>query len=214
MQTSPLSLTKRLIIVAGIALTAVLVSIFFLDQRAAHLQTEEQANRNYRITRDLTDAGEAGHFYAIAVLCSLAGWGLLKYKKDLTSIQREKFLKLKKWGISFLLALIASGILTHLIKFIVGRARPNQSLDRFPWNFEIFNFHWHYHSFPSGHSQTLFASAVAFSFAFPKQAKWIYLLAASLAFTRVLLNQHFLSDVIMGSLIGYSVALIVFHRRS
>ena len=213
MKDLPPSLLKKLFLLGTLTILLVLISIFFLDLRAAHLQTAEQANRNYRITRDLTDAGEASHFYAIALLSSLISWAVLRFKKDLAAASRQKFLKLKNWGLTFILALLASGVITHLIKMLVGRARPNQSADRFPWNFEPINFHWHYHSFPSGHTQTLFASAVAFSFAFPKYAKWIYLSAAILASTRILLNQHFLSDVLMGAFIGYSVALIIFYRR-
>lgn len=213
MKDLPPSLLKKLFLLATVTLLLVLISIFFLDLRAAHLQTAEQANRTYRITRDLTDLGEASHFYAIALLSYLISWAALRLKKDLPAASRQKFLRLKSWGITFIFALVASGVITHLIKMLVGRARPNQSADRFPWNFEPVNFHWHYHSFPSGHTQTLFASAVAFSFAFPKYAKWIYFMAAILASTRILLNQHFLSDVLMGAFIGYSVALIVFYRR-
>lgn len=213
MQKLPPLLLKKLFILGAGLLCLVLISIFFLDQRAAHLQTPEQANQNYRITRELTDAGEAGHFYAVSLLSFLISWGVLRYGNNLSSEARQKFLRLKNWGLTFILSLLVSGITVHFIKFLVGRARPNQSPDRIPWDFEPFNFHWHYHSFPSGHSQILFASAVAFAFAFPKYSKWIYLTAAALAFTRVLLNQHFLSDVLMGSFIGYCVALIIFYRR-
>ena len=208
------SVQIRHLVCWGIAtLFLVIFAIIYLDQSAAHLLTEEQAARSYRITRELTDAGESSHFFVIAILCGWGGWAYLKYGKNIPAARAQKIEKIRFWGISFLYSLIAAGICTHIFKFIIGRARPNQSLDRYPWDFDLFTHHWHNHSFPSGHSQTLFTAAVAFGFAFPKYQKVIFLVAALLAFTRILLNQHFLSDVIMGSYIGYAVSLIVFYWR-
>jgi membrane-associated phospholipid phosphatase len=209
-QTSAIS--QKLTILGLLAFLMVLISIFFLDQGATQLLSEEQANQSYRVTRTLTDAGEAGPYFAIAILCSLGAWAYLKHNKTMSPALAIKLEEVRKWGLTFLYALIGSGLVVHLIKFVVGRARPNRSDSRSPWDFEFFTHNWHNHSFPSGHSQTLFTAAVALSFVWPKYSKLFFVLAGLLAFTRILLNQHFLSDVIMGSYIGYAVSLMIFSR--
>lgn len=205
---------KNLVLIGLGTISFVIISILFLDQRAAHLLSPEQAAKSYRITRTLTDVGESAHFFLIAILGSLVSWMTLKYKKNIRSDIQQKLESLRKWSLNFLISLILCGIATHLIKFLVGRARPNRSESHFPWEFDFFNSHWHNHSFPSGHSQTLFTAAVAFAFAFPKFSKAIFGLAAIFAITRVLLNQHFLSDVMMGAYIGYAGTILVFNHRS
>jgi membrane-associated phospholipid phosphatase len=213
MQSLPKNEKLKLILLGVAALILVVISLLFLDQRAANLLTEEQALNSYRVTRELTDIGETGHWFALAFLCILIPWMYLKYARSVLPALRLRLERLQLWGNTFLLALIGAGLAVHLIKFAFGRARPNQSDDHYPWNFYFFNHHWHFHSFPSGHSQTLFTVAIGFAFAFPKYRYLFYVLAGLLAMTRVLLNQHFLSDVIMGGYMGYAISLLIFYRR-
>lgn len=65
-------------------------------------------------------------------------------------------------------------------------------------------------SFPSGHTITAFAVAVSFGLFFP--ALWPALLfcAFSVAMSRVVLGMHFLSDVVVGSLIGSGLGYAAF----
>lgn len=208
-----MSTYRYLSFLGAIIIALVIISIFCLDLWAAHILSPEQAAKSYRITRTLTDAGESGHFFAIAILCSWGSWLILKTKVRFTKPIHIQLMKVKSWGTCFLYGLIASGITIHLIKFLTGRARPNQTPDHYPWIFEPLNTHWHFHSFPSGHSQTLFSAAVAFCFAFPKAKYPILLIATALATTRVLLNQHFLSDVLMGSYLGYAITFLIFTKN-
>ena len=61
---------------------------------------------------------------------------------------------------------------------------------------------WDYHSFVSGHSQVMFTVATMFSLAFPK-LRWFFVsIAAFFAFTRVVIHDHFLSDIIGGAVVG------------
>ena len=70
-------------------------------------------------------------------------------------------------------------------------------------------FHWpclvdtRYHSFPSGHATTAFAMAAALSRAAPGRRRVWLAVAAGIGASRVLLNAHFLSDVIGGAVIGW-----------
>ncbi|MBC8164724.1 MAG: phosphatase PAP2 family protein [Bryobacteraceae bacterium] len=67
-------------------------------------------------------------------------------------------------------------------------------------------------SFPSGHSITACAIGVPLSLFYPSLAVGLFFCGFSIALSRVLLGMHFLSDVVvgcmMGALLGYSCYLI------
>jgi membrane-associated phospholipid phosphatase len=113
-----------------------------------------------------------------------------------------------------LISLFISGIAVHFFKFLFGRLRPHRTEVGDPNVFVPFNFDWHYHSLPSGHSQVLFTVATCLALAFPKKAVVLYLSFFALAMTRVFTIQHFLSDVMMGCLLGYVVTQLIAKHRS
>ena len=57
-------------------------------------------------------------------------------------------------------------------------------------------------SFPSGHTMTAFAVSFPVALLFPHLALAVYFAAASIAISRILLGMHFLSDVVVGGLVG------------
>jgi undecaprenyl-diphosphatase len=72
-------------------------------------------------------------------------------------------------------------------------------------------------AFPSGHAATSFAAAAMISFAFPRLAPFLYLLAAGIAFSRIYVGVHYPLDVIGGAALGLLVTtalrLLVTNRR-
>lgn len=64
-------------------------------------------------------------------------------------------------------------------------------------------------SFPSGHSSTAFCLAVVLSHYFHQMRVEFFTIAGLIAVSRVVLRAHFPLDVIVGSLLGSSVACIV-----
>jgi undecaprenyl-diphosphatase len=61
-------------------------------------------------------------------------------------------------------------------------------------------------SFPSGHTITAFAVAMALSHFYPGLTTGLCFCAASVAVSRVLLGMHFISDVLAGAALGSALA--------
>jgi membrane-associated phospholipid phosphatase len=61
-------------------------------------------------------------------------------------------------------------------------------------------------TFPSGHSALAFATAAVLVACFRRGRLWFYPLAAGVAASRMLMGEHFLSDVVAGSMVGYACA--------
>ncbi|HYZ73071.1 MAG TPA: phosphatase PAP2 family protein, partial [Chthoniobacterales bacterium] len=62
-------------------------------------------------------------------------------------------------------------------------------------------------SFPSGHTITAFAVAVSLSAFYPSLTAPLLFCAVSIAISRILLGMHFLSDVVVGAILGSGLAL-------
>ena len=69
-----------------------------------------------------------------------------------------------------------------------------------------------YHSFPSGHTGAAFGFFGVLFFAYRRWGGWALLVAAAIAWSRIYLNVHHLSDIMAGALIGLLIAAIVWDR--
>jgi len=67
------------------------------------------------------------------------------------------------------------------------------------------------YSFPSGHSITAFAIAIAIGLFYPYLQVCLLVVALLIASSRIILGMHFLSDVIAGSTIGIILGFTSFH---
>jgi membrane-associated phospholipid phosphatase len=113
---------------------------------------------------------------------------------------------------------LLAGLSTQVVKHVACRARPTL-VDGWgvgraaPPNASARRgfLHWpcfaerDYHSFPSGHAATAFASAAVLLAWAPgwRRGWWILATASGVALSRIVLNAHFLSDVMGGALVGW-----------
>lgn len=158
--------------------------------------------------RNITNVGLSEYYFIGAALCFVF-FKWLAARTDFWKSREERRSFLQRWAVNAIVAMISSGIVLHIIKFTVGRQRPHKSAPFYdPLVFEPFTTHWHWHSFPSGHSQTMFTVATMLSMAWPRY-RWLWLgFAAVICLTRVIVHDHFLSDVVFGATLGYAMTLI------
>lgn len=90
------------------------------------------------------------------------------------------------------------------LKYVVGRARPDAGLGN--RSFEHFSSGGKFDAFPSRH--TAVAWAVATPFALEYDAPWLYGVAALTNLARIGSRDHWVSDTVAGSLLGYGLGRI------
>lgn len=121
-------------------------------------------------------------------------------------------------------SVLASGVATNSIKFCIARLRPrsypgegllhvSSVSDTFYGWFPFLQSDAvavgsRYQSFPSAHTATGFAMAVALSRMYPRGAWWFGVLAAMIALQRVETGAHYVSDTCFGAAVGMLAALI------
>src|SRR5207237_992587 len=129
----------------------------------------------------------AGSFALIAV----AGWWF----------ERRR---LKEIGFRGLAAQLAVTLVVHLLKHVVGRARPRFAHgDEFSWGPSLASG---LDSFPSGHTINAFAAASVLGWYLPNFRTALLFVAGCVGVSRVVRGSHFPTDVyaavILGVLIG------------
>ena len=123
-----------------------------------------------------------------------------------------------KTVLAFAAAVSLAGACVQLVKHVVGRARPNLVHDttHFYGPLGILNDGppVAIDSMPSGHTAAAFAMATALTWRWPRGRYGWYVLAAGVGAARVLVDRHFLSDVVLGALLGAVVGTLVCARVS
>ncbi len=114
------------------------------------------------------------------------------------SLRKTALLSLESW--------LTAGIIVRGIKIVSGRARPYTGESSH--SFHPFSLRSGFNSFPSGHASSAFAVATVIA----EQSEKVYIdilaysIASLAAISRVHIDKHWPSDILIGSSIGYFVA--------
>ena len=180
----------------------------------AHINTYEYIG-NY-----ISILGESHWYIGVAVI------GLIYYKYfKPNELYKNRFL--------FLLYInIFSGVISLLLKWSFGRIRPwglRPGHDEFGFmlfqNYDlsflqkmqihfatVFESPTTYSSFPSGHTITLFAVFTYLALLFPRYLYLWYSFAIITASSRILANDHFISDIFAGMIVGVGATLFLYSK--
>ncbi|MGI9212198.1 MAG: phosphatase PAP2 family protein [Methylococcaceae bacterium] len=115
---------------------------------------------------------------------------------------------IRQAALGCLMAALLSGLFGDVFRYGLGRARPNSGVVAGLYGPTLNS---HFHSFPSGHTTTAFGTAVALSVLFPPLTLPALTVASGVAWSRLYLNYHHPSDILMGSVLGGSFGWVFGH---
>ena len=156
---------------------------------------------------EVTDFGKSGWFLwptglLLIAISALSSQALTRFSRlTLAAIAvRTSFL--------FIAIALPSTIVT-IVKRLIGRARPFIGEHADPFLYKQLVWRPDYASMPSGHATTAFAAAVAIALIWPRLRIPMLIYAVLIATSRVVLDAHYVSDVVAGAVVGAVGALLV-----
>ncbi len=177
----------------AIGLPAVTLGLIAIDKHASGALSRN----NTSVSTDISDVGLFSTVGAVGVL-------LLNGKTRGDSHALES-------GVLGAEAIANSGVVYAALQLITERQRPLQGTGR--GNF--FQTNGLDNSFPSGHSIITWTAASTIAHEYPKPwVEWLtYGTATAVSVTRFTSLQHFPSDVVVGSTLGYLIGRHIFHEH-
>jgi len=200
-------------------ITLMIVSYFTLDVRVAKFFLAD--TKTYEPIGDFISIFGESHWY---IGTAIIGYLFFKYYKK-NELYQQRFL--------FLLYInLFSGLISLVLKQLFGRIRPwGMRKDNDDYGFLLFQnwdmsfiekmkYHYvtlvdaptTYTSFPSGHTTTVFAVFTYLVILFPKYLYLWLTLGIVLSSSRLLANDHFLSDIFAGIMIGTMSTMFLYSK--
>jgi len=171
----------------GVYGTGLVLASSAIDLRADQFAKDHADNR---FLKNVVSVGDALPWLA------LAGAGVAALDGSDPARSRTGYAALEA-GATSLLAV-------EVLKYAFGRARPQTDVGNHA--FKPFSGESGYDSLPSGH--TIISWAVATPFAEQYDAPWLYGVAAITNLARVGSRQHWVSDTVAGSVLGYAIGKV------
>lgn len=177
----------------AIPIGAVAIGTGFALDHTIHVNDSD----HYQKEKAIAYLGDIKLLGPAAVTMALTGWAIKDEKLALT-------------GQKSMEAMVGAAAVSALLKNSFNRARPYTQEG--PNSYYFFNRKGQdYRSFPSGHA------TLAFAFFTPlaeNYSRWIYLVPAAVAVQRAVVKQHWPSDVIVGSIIGWGMGYFIAHKKT
>ena len=211
-KTNDQQFVKHSVVVSVFAGGLCIFSIFHSDQAVAQVLADPALLSFRQFCREITNIGLSVFYFGLAAVSYVMARWVLPGRIWL-SLNPKLIAQIRSASAFSFLALFFSGVIIQVLKIAFGRQRPHVSETFDGFQFDPVNFHWHWHSFPSGHAQVVFVVGTLLSLAWPKYTVWFLIGALAIAFTRVATHQHFLSDIILGGAIGYLATIWLYRRR-
>ena len=125
----------------------------------------------------------------------------------LVAISGRRFSKPETAIVMCVISMVSTILVKDQLKFTFGRTWPETFLHDGVYGFHYFHSGQSFESFPSGHAAVAAAFLFVPWFLFPSLRAATILCVIAVDVGLVMLNLHFLGDVIAGSFLGFSIAL-------
>ncbi len=191
--------SKRWVIVGVVSALFVVYSYLALDRELASYFYSIKESGVRAFFKDITFLGES-QYYLIPTLLIY----LLNKNRDSQASQKALYL---------FLSVALSGILIWVFKIVGGRYRPEHFLHEGLYGFDFFHVVHDMTSFPSGHSTTIFAFSTAVWLLYRRFGVALFSLSLLVALSRVVIDRHYLSDVVAGAFIGSLFSYWLYEKR-
>lgn len=180
--------------------TVITCTIWWVDAPVSHWM---HANATDWMRTLGTVLDHAGQSHWVLGYCAVAAIVLWRTQRDMA---RNHLLMFGSVAIS--------GIIANIIKVLAGRPRPPLAIQSGIVSWEPLSWHMEFlwNSFPSGHATTGLCIAIMGSALYPRLSPLMWTLGIGIAVARIVLNVHYVSDVMVGSLIGAVVAVAMRRR--
>ena len=161
------------------------------------------ASRDHRLMRKVNKWPAPKWIRLWAIAATRAGDGWLWYLTGLAVLLFGGDVRLTAIASAGSAAMVGIGLFKSLKK-LSGRRRPCE-IEPHCWATLLPPDQF---SFPSGHTITAFAVSITLAEFYPALLPALLFCALSIAVSRILLGMHFLSDVIVGAILGAGLAFI------
>lgn len=170
-----------------------LLASFYFDASVQAWMAEHQTAAFHRFMRGVSRLGDwPGHISLGLILLVLAYWR-----------------RSKKWmriAAAMILACAIAGVVARVVKISTGRARPSVQTEA-AWSGPSFKAR--YNAFPSGHTAASSAFFGTLALASWRIGAALLIIPLLIAFSRLYVGAHHLSDVVCAALVGMLVACFV-----
>lgn len=175
-----------------------LIASFSLDPVAQTWVKEHQGAAGRSFFKALSRYGDWPEHVALGLICLGLAW--LRGSK-----------RWRRIFLTMVLACALAGVAARVVKISTGRARPNVQVES-GWNGPRLSAR--YNSFPSGHTAASTAFFATLVFAGWRIGFGLMLIPGLIAFSRMYVAAHYLSDVVCGAIIGLVAAWCIAQRFS
>lgn len=178
-----------------------ILSYFYFDLPIAIYLRQFHGTHYYILFNWLTYLGATYTQIIFLVICFLI------------SLKSPPQSKLRSFVKYLLIAIIINVISYNFFKILLGRARPYQFFQTGQYGFYFLQFQSCMWSFPSGHATMISGTMTALSQFWPRY-QWIYLgLIILICVSRLVLQMHYLSDVMAGVILGTATTTWVLQKN-
>ncbi len=197
---------RQLAIAAVVVVAVFLLAMFFVDAKVTNTVAPNMPRWLISAFDWFTDFGKSAWFLWPLGILFLA---LAALPQNLSRVSQAVLAAIMV-RVGFLFVAIGlPSLFASIVKNMIGRARPGVGGSVNPSLFDPFHWAPAYASMPSGHATTAFAVLAAFGVLWPRARTVLLIYALLIAFSRIVVNAHYLSDVAAGALVGIIGVLLV-----